>query len=40
MPALVNRSVGSSCGTTGDDGTKRVAVLLHEEVDVLLADLG
>src|SRR5438876_9125565 len=21
MPALVNNSVGSSCGTTGDDGT-------------------
>jgi hypothetical protein len=22
MPALVNSSVGSSCGTTGEDGTK------------------
>src|SRR3954468_21137699 len=22
IPALVNSSVGSSCGTTGDDGTK------------------
>src|SRR5437016_3549291 len=22
MPALVNKSVGSSCGTTGEDGTK------------------
>src|SRR4051812_27578343 len=22
MPALVNRSVGSSCGTTGEEGTK------------------
>ena len=38
MPALVNSSVGSSSGTTGDDGTMACS-LLSEEVDELLADL-
>jgi hypothetical protein len=40
IPALANSSVGSSCGTTGDDGTLTCAVLLAEEVDELLANLG
>ena len=39
MPALVNSSVGSSCGTTLSGRHERVAMLLDEEVDELLAYL-